>query len=42
MAKIDDEMTTDKIWEDIDKDCDQVEQLNLENNEDEDDASVER
>lgn len=33
-------MTTDKIWED--KDCDQAEQLALENNEDEDDASVER
>lgn len=35
-------MTAEKIWEDTDKDCDQVEQLNLENNEDEDDASVER
>lgn len=35
-------MNTDKIWDDIDKDCDQAEQLALENNEDEDDASVER
>lgn len=42
VAKIDDE-TTDKVWDDNDKDCDQVEQSNLENNnEDEDDASVER
>lgn len=42
VAKTDDE-TTDKIWEDTDKDCDQTEQSNIENNnEDEDDASVER
>lgn len=33
---------TDKIWDDNDKDCDQAEQLTLETNEDEDDASVER
>lgn len=42
VAKTDDE-TTDKVWEDADKDCDQNEQSNIENNnEDEDDASVER
>lgn len=42
VAKTDDE-TIDKVWEDTDKDCDQLEQSNLENNnEDEDDASVER
>lgn len=42
VAKTDDEGTTDKLWEDTDKDCD-PEQLNLENNnEDEDDASIER
>lgn len=42
VAKTDDE-TTDKVWEDTDKDCDQMEQSNIEtNNEDEDDASVER
>lgn len=36
-------MTTGKIWEDTDKDCDQIEQeINMETNEDEDDASVER
>lgn len=41
VSKTDDE--TDKVWEDIDKDCDQIEQSNIENNnEDEDDASVER
>lgn len=42
VAKTDDE-TTDKVWDDTDKDCDQIEQSNIENNnEDEDDASVER
>lgn len=42
VAKTDDD-TTDKVWEDTDKDCDQLEQSNLENNnEDEDEASVER
>lgn len=42
VAKTDDD-TTDKVWEDTDKDCDQMEQSNLENNnEDEDEASVER
>lgn len=42
VAKTDDE-TTDKVWEDTDKDCDQIEQSIIENNnEDEDDASVER
>lgn len=42
VAKTDDE-TTDKVWEDIDKDCDPNEQSTVENNnEDEDDASVER
>lgn len=41
LSKTDDE--TDKVWDDIDKDCDQIEQSNIENNnEDEDDASVER
>lgn len=42
VAKTDDE-TTDKVWEDTDKDCDQVDQSNIENNnEDEDDTSIER
>lgn len=42
MAKTDDEMS-DKMWEDTDKDCDQMDQSNIENNnEDEDETSVER
>ncbi|XP_031632497.1 zinc finger protein on ecdysone puffs-like isoform X2 [Contarinia nasturtii] len=42
VAKTDDDIT-DKIWEDAEKDCDQIEQSNLKNNnEDEDDTSVER
>lgn len=44
VSKTDDESTRDKIWDDNDKDGDQIdESKDIENNnEDEDDASVER
>lgn len=44
VSKTDDESTRDKIWDDNDKDGDQLdESKDIENNnEDEDDASVER